>query len=70
MKKDLKFEIYHDGDFYCARCFDIDIFTQGETLDDLYKNIKEAVNLYFDESESKINKNEYNGIFAMMELAF
>jgi predicted RNase H-like HicB family nuclease len=70
MKKDLKFEIYNDGEFFCARCFDADIFTQGKTLDEVYKNIKESVNLYFDEKDFKIRKEDYNGIFAMMELSF
>jgi predicted RNase H-like HicB family nuclease len=70
MKKDLKFEIYNDGEFFCARCFDADIFTQGKTLDEVYKNIKESVSLYFDESDYKIKKEDYNGILAMMELSF
>jgi predicted RNase H-like HicB family nuclease len=48
MKKDIKFEIYNDGEYYCARCFDADIFSQGKTLDEVYKNIRESVCLYFD----------------------
>jgi hypothetical protein len=60
-EKNLKFEIYNDGEFYCARCFDADIFTQGKTLDEVYKNIKISVNLYFSETDYKIKKGEYNG---------
>jgi predicted RNase H-like HicB family nuclease len=70
MKKDLKFEIYNDGEFFCARCFDADIFTQGKTLDELYSNIKEASNLYFQDPETEINRSDYNGIFAIMEFSF
>ena len=65
MKHSLKFEIYHDGEFYCARCFDIDIFTQGKTLDNVMENIKEAVNLYFEDVE----QDEYDGILTVMEMA-
>ena len=29
--------------FYFAECFDLPLVTQGETLDELVKNVKEAV---------------------------
>ena len=44
----VKIEAYHDGEFWCARGIGEDIFTQGETLDELIENIKEAVALHFD----------------------
>ena len=47
----VKIEAYHDGEFWCARGIGEDIFTQGETLDELLENIKEAVALHFDEIE-------------------
>ena len=54
----VQFEIYFDGDYWCARAVGYDIFTQGKTLDDLAKNIKEAVELHFEDeitSGSHIN---------------
>jgi predicted RNase H-like HicB family nuclease len=45
----VKIEAYYDGEFWCARGIGEDIFTQGETLDELIENIKEAVALHFDE---------------------
>ena len=48
----VKIEAYHDGEFWCARGIGEDIFTQGETFDELIENIKEAVTLHFDEIES------------------
>ncbi|MBI5001577.1 MAG: type II toxin-antitoxin system HicB family antitoxin [Euryarchaeota archaeon] len=45
----VKFEIYKDGKFWCARGIGEDIFTQGKTMDELMKNIGEAVLLHFDE---------------------
>jgi hypothetical protein len=45
----VKFEIYHDGEYWCARGIGVDIFTQGKTLDELMKNIREAVEVHFDE---------------------
>ena len=47
----VKIEAYHDGEFWCARGVGDDIFTQGETFDELIENIKEAVALHFDDIE-------------------
>jgi predicted RNase H-like HicB family nuclease len=49
----IKADIYFDGEFYCGRCIDIDVFTQGKTLDELAINLKEAIQLHFvDDPES------------------
>jgi hypothetical protein len=45
----VKFEIYSDGWFWCGRGIGVDIFTQGRTLDELMQNIREAVELHFEE---------------------
>ena len=42
------FEICNDSEYWCARGIGEDIFTQGQTVDDLYANIKEAVALHFE----------------------
>jgi len=48
----VKFEVYNDGEYWCARGIGVDIFTQAETLDELMKNIKEAVEVHFDKELS------------------
>ena len=50
----VKIETYFDGEFWCARGIGVDIFTQGDTLDDLYRNIKEAVSVHYGETEEPI----------------
>lgn len=45
----IKVEIYHDGDYWCARGIGEDIFTQEKDMDGLISNIKEAVELHFEE---------------------
>jgi len=45
----VKFEIYNDGEYWCARGIGVDIFTQGKTLDELIENIKEAVEAHYGE---------------------
>jgi predicted RNase H-like HicB family nuclease len=36
---------------YTARALEVPIFTQGETLDEVKKNIKDALRCYFDEED-------------------
>jgi predicted RNase H-like HicB family nuclease len=43
----VKIEVYFDGEFWCARGMGEHVFTQGNTLDELYQNIKEAVSVHF-----------------------
>ena len=45
----LKFQAYRDGRWWGARAVGHSIFTQGRTLDELYRNIKEAAHLHFKE---------------------
>ncbi len=69
MKKIIKIEIYHDGEFYCARCLDYDIFTQGQTLDEIVHNAKEAVILYFEDEPAELEGYDRSPtIFSMMDL--
>jgi len=51
----IKAEIYFDGEYYCARCLDIDVFTQGKTIGEVIKNLKEAVSLHIE--DEKISEN-------------
>lgn len=45
----VKVEAYHDGQFWCARGIGEDVFTQGETFDVLLDNLKEALELHFED---------------------
>ncbi|QQG46594.1 MAG: type II toxin-antitoxin system HicB family antitoxin [Candidatus Niyogibacteria bacterium] len=45
MKKIIQFHIYKGDNQYIAQGIDLPIVTQGKTLDDLTKNIQEAVEL-------------------------
>ncbi len=69
MKNVIKAEIYHDGEFYCARCLDADIFTQGRTLDEAVENLKEAIALHFsDDPEAASDFASNLSLFTMMDL--
>lgn len=53
----VKVEVYNDGEMWCARGIGEDIFTQGQTVDELYRNIQEAVALHF---ENELPPSEIN----------
>jgi len=50
-----KFEMYFDGEYWCARGIGADVFTQGRTVDELMGNIREAATLRFEEVLEKGN---------------
>jgi len=50
-----KFEVYFDGEYWCASGIGADVFTQGKTLDELMGNIREAATLHFEEVLEKGN---------------
>ena len=50
----VKMETYFDGEFWCARGIGEDIFTQANTLDELYQNIKEAVTVHYGDTDEPI----------------
>ncbi len=69
MNKMIKADIYFDGEYYCARCIDFDIFTQGKTLDELAKNLKEAIKLHIEDDREALADYAPNPtLFTMMDL--
>ena len=71
----VKMDTYFDGDKWCARGINEDIFTQGETYDELLKNIKEAVSLHLEDESKKVSdlffakKNTDSGELAIFDFA-
>lgn len=51
MKNIIQFHISKGKKYYVAEGVDIAIVTQGKTLDELAKNIKEAVELHFEDED-------------------
>jgi len=45
----VKVEVYRNGRSWCARAIGADIFTQGRTLDETTRNVREAVELHYEE---------------------
>jgi predicted RNase H-like HicB family nuclease len=52
----LKYIIYREGKYFVAQCLNVDVSSFGETIEEAQKNIKEALELYF---EGDTGKDDY-----------
>lgn len=41
--------VTHEAPWYVARCLDVDVVSQGETVDGALTSLKEALELYFED---------------------
>ena len=51
MKK-IKYVIYKEGKYYVSQCLNVDIASFGDTIDEASANLKEALQLYFEDDKS------------------
>jgi predicted RNase H-like HicB family nuclease len=51
MKK-IKYVIYKEGKYYVSQCLNVDISSFGATIDEASTNLKEALQLYFEDDKS------------------
>ena len=50
----LKYIIYREGNYYVSQCLNVDISSFGNNVQEAIDNLKEAVELYF-EDNNEIN---------------
>ncbi|MEK6747451.1 MAG: type II toxin-antitoxin system HicB family antitoxin [Rickettsiales bacterium] len=46
----VKYVIYKEGKYFVTKCLNFELSTFGETLDEAQKNMKEALELYFEDA--------------------
>ncbi len=69
MKHILQFSIIkEDEGGYSASSFDYGIFTQGETFEELLKNIKEATELYYENHADEVHSLKKMPVLLNLEL--
>lgn len=51
--------IQKEEKWYVAKCIDNNIASQGKTIEDAIKNLKEAIELYYENEEPIIPKETY-----------
>jgi len=64
MKKQLTAIIEREGDGYVSLCPELDIASQGETIEDARNNLREAIELFFetaskDEIQTRLHEEVY-----------
>jgi len=52
MKK-IKYVIYKEGKHYVSQCLNVDIASFGATIDEAGNNLKEALQLYFEDDKDR-----------------
>ena len=51
MKK-IKYVIYKEGKYYVSQCLNVEVSSFGVTIDEASTNLKEALQLYFEDDKS------------------
>jgi predicted RNase H-like HicB family nuclease len=52
--KTMSFVVWKEGDNFVAQCLNVDVSSHGNTLDEAIKNLKEAVELFFQDEHDCI----------------
>ncbi len=69
MKNIIQAHIYKSGKYFVAECVDLPVVTQGKTLDELVKNLREAVGLQLTgENLADFGLSAHPSILASFEL--
>lgn len=69
MKRTIQVRIYRGETLYVAECLDLPVVTQAPTLDELARNIQEAIALHLDgEDLAELSLAANPTILATMEL--
>jgi len=56
--------IWREGDGYVALCPEVDIASQGDTIEEARKNLQEALELFFEEADpSEVQERYRKDIF-------
>lgn len=42
--------VTQEGNWYVARCLEVEVTSQGRTIDEALRNLKEALELYFEDT--------------------
>jgi predicted RNase H-like HicB family nuclease len=47
MKRTLTATVLREGDWYVAQCLEVDVASQGESVDEALANLREALEVHF-----------------------
>ena len=53
--KTIKYIIYKEGKYYVSQCLNVEISSFGNTIDEAAENLREALDLYFEDEPARRN---------------
>ncbi len=53
--KAFKYVVYKEGKFYVSQCLNVDISSFGNSISEAIENLKEALELYFEDNDASRN---------------
>lgn len=56
MRREFTASVWREGDWYIAQCLDVDVASQGESEAEALDNLREALELYFEEPVATITE--------------
>lgn len=48
MKRPFAATVWREGDWFVSQCLEVDVASQGETEEEAFANLKEALELYYE----------------------
>ncbi|MDA8160584.1 MAG: hypothetical protein M0T76_07675 [Desulfobacteraceae bacterium] len=58
----VKFVVYQEGEYFVSQCLNVEVASFGETIDEAVANLKDAVELYFQDDAPGHGQGEYRAI--------
>jgi predicted RNase H-like HicB family nuclease len=60
--------VFRDEDMYVAECPEVGTFSQGKSIEDAIKNLKEATELYLEEFPLKKGRQKHKPLVTTFEV--
>lgn len=54
MKQKFSATVWREGDWFVAQCLQVDVASQGKTEQEALENLREALELHFDEQQATV----------------
>lgn len=62
MKRAFAASVWREGEWYVAQCLEVDVASQGESEAEALDNLREALELYFEEPVATIVPEEFEAL--------
>jgi predicted RNase H-like HicB family nuclease len=60
--------VWREEDLYVAWCPDLDVASQGESVEEALENLKEALELYFEDEDAVVPEKKHSPIVTTVSI--